>query len=268
MRKFWTTIGFAALSISILVGGLFLYRNGIEEPNIASVSQRGTEMLRIAQLAAKESEDIVNEIRPLLAVIAQFPSVREKDAATCSRLLADLLAQHRYLDNISALDIEGNVYCSAVPLSGPVNYGDASGFQKAISTRAFAVDEYRISRITKNAILGFAQPLLDASGQPSGVVGASVNLKWLQFFAAKTNLPDGAIFTVVDRNGIILARYPDAEDFTGIEADETPLIKGVFAKGEGSLQVQGLDGKERVYGFTALKGVPEGSAFVLVGVPL
>ena len=99
-----------------------------------------------------------------------------------------------------------------------------------------------------------------------GVVSASVVLDYLNTLVARTQLPTGAMLTIIDRDGTILARYPQ-EQWVGKRMPEVEIIKIVLAKGEGVAEAVGIDGVHCLFAFTPL-GVGSHDLLVYAGVPL
>ena len=74
------------------------------------------------------------------------------------------------------------------------------------------------------------------------------------------------MLTVIDRDGTILARYPQ-EHWVGKRLPEAEIIKIVLARGEGVAEAVGIDGVRCLFAFTPL-GVGSHDLLVYAGVPL
>lgn len=138
------------------------------------------EALRLARLVSVEHKHLVDGSRELLLALSRFPPVRQADAAGCTALFADLLKRYPRYANLGASDAEGKVFCSALPLRGPVSIADRAFFRRALEARDFAVGEYQIGRITGKASLNFGSPVLESAGRVRGVVFAALDLTWLK----------------------------------------------------------------------------------------
>src|SRR4029453_15774373 len=101
------------------------------------------------------------------------------------------------------------------------------------------------------------------------VAFVSLDLTWVGQFFDRARLPLGSTLDVVDPAGRVLAHHPDGGTWTGKVATEAPLVRlFLAARGEGTAQVEGLDGIPRLYAFTALGGPPAGErVFMSVGIP-
>ena len=247
--------------------GLTLYA-GLEQRRMAGV-QVQQEALRLARLASSDHERLIGGAsRQLLIALAHLPAVRKHDAPACSALFAALLKQYRIYANLGAIEPDGDVFCSGLPLSRPTNLADRSYFRRAMETRDFAVGDFQIGRITGEATINFGYPVLGDTGQVQAVVFAAVEHNWLNWLAAEARLPQGSEMVVIDRNGIILARHPDPEKWVGRSASEMPIAKTVLARGEGVVEAPDMDGISRLYGFTPCASTPHGPGmYVWIGIP-
>jgi PAS domain S-box-containing protein len=223
----------------------------------------------VTREATNEQERLIDGAHQLLTALARLPEVQRHDHAACNVLFADLLKQYPVYTGFAIANLDGDVVCSAPLLGQPLNFADRPWFQQAVQTRELVVGEYAIGRISGKATLVLAHPVLDAAGQVQGVVTVGLDLAWLNQLAAQAQLPAGAVLNLIDHNGTILARYPDAEQWVGKTFPEAPLVQAMLAQpGEGIAKVTGVDGVPRLYAFTPLVG-SQGSrgAYLSVGVP-
>jgi signal transduction histidine kinase/ActR/RegA family two-component response regulator/HAMP domain-containing protein len=224
--------------------------------------------LQLAELVATDHQRLIEGARQLLTALARLPEVREPREGRCGALLADLRTQYGGYANLGVADTEGNIVCSALPLVRPVNISDRGWFQRALATRAFAMGEYQVGRLTGRATVNFGQPVLDGEGRVQAVVFAALDLGWLNTLAQRAAVPPGSTFTVLDRSGLILARYPDAERWIGKRAPDARLVTRILSQRKGVAEDRGLDGVQRLYGFTPLDEEREGGAvYVSIGIP-
>jgi len=247
--------------------GLILYST-LEQRRLAARDAHAG-ALRLARIAAESHKDLIETGHHLLVVLAALPEVRGDDPATCSALFADLLTRFPRHTNVVAARPNGEVFCSGLPLGGPVNFADRPYFRQTLETRDFAVSDYLIGRISGKPVVTLSYPSLDTSGAVRAVVSVAVGLDWLGQLAAESRLPPGSTMTVVDRAGTILARVPDAERWVGKTVPEAPIIRAILNRtDEGTTQTTGVDGIERLYAFSPLRG-PErvGNVYVSVGIP-
>ena len=229
------------------------------------------EALRLARLAAADQEQLVEGVRQLLLTLARLPEVHDGASAHCQALLADLLRQHRRYTNLGVIKANGDVVCSG----SPVSKGDLSieqslvaAARQTIETGEFIVGDYQAGRTTRGeAVVSFTYPIFNADGERQAAVFATLDLNWLNQFAAEIALPQDSTLTVIDRKGIVLARHPERGKWVGQVAPEAPLIQGLAENlDEDTAQVVGGDNVSRLYAFTVLRAAG-GAAYVSVGIP-
>lgn len=227
------------------------------------------EALRLARIAASDQEDTVKDTRQFLFALAQLPQVAGTDRAACSVFFARLLNQNPQYLLLGVIERDGELVCSAFPTSGPINLADRGFFQRALETRSFVVSDYQSDTISGKATLEFGYPVLDEEGQVQVVVFAALDLTWLNQLAAEAQLPAGSTFTVIDRNGTILVRYPDPETWVGRNMDEVPIVEAILTRqAEGTAEAQGVDGTPRLFAFTPVSVAPAGGdVYVSIGIP-
>ena len=169
--------------------GAILYTAETQRQRDAAAAQ--AEAMRTVQFVAGTQRELFAETQRLLQVLAQLPAVHEGSAASCSALLTHLHKQDpapRY-SSFFAVRPDGDVFCSSSPLTRRINAADQAYYRRVLATRAFAVGDYQIGRITGRAIIVLAQPVLDAAGAVRAVVGAGIDLAWLNRLAAEARLP-------------------------------------------------------------------------------
>ncbi len=247
--------------------GLFVFSASDNRQHESIAVQQNA--LYLARLTAGEQQQLILSTRQLLTALAHLREVQGQDHSVCSRLLGELLPQYPLYSNLGVADARGDVYCSGVPFTPPVNLADRPWFQRAVSARDFVVGEYQIGRITGKPSILFGYPLLDSKGAVLAVVYAGVDLDRLNQTALQNRLPSNAVMNLIDRNGTLLMRYPDPGDRVGKTMPESDVVQAVLAQGEGTGEMRGVDGVERLYAFSPVGGTDrEKTFFVAIGTPL
>ncbi len=245
---------------------LALYSN-FEERQLRH-AQVQEDALRLARLLSADHERLIDAARELLTALARLPAVREGNRAACAALFADLLAQYPSYANLGVIDPAGNVICSGLP--GVMPYaGDRAYFRGAVETRGFAIGDYQVGRISRKAAINFGYPVLDESGGVQAVVFSALDLGWLGQVAVRAELPRDSMLTVIDRNGTILARYPDPAPWLGRPMPESSVATAILARqAHGIAEAPGIDGIPRLFAFAPFgHALPAADAYVTIGVP-
>jgi diguanylate cyclase (GGDEF)-like protein len=247
--------------------GLIGY-TAIEQRQQAALGAK-KDAMNLVRLAAREQSQLIASTRQLLMSLARLPAVRDPRAAgLCNGTLADLREPYPYYTNFGVATPDGNIYCSALPLARAVNIADRSYFQRAMRSRDFGIGDYQVGRITGIPAINFGYAIRNEAGNIIAVVYAALNLSWLDQLAGGVELPAGSTVIVVDSRGTVLAHHPDSAQWTGKSLRDAPLIKTLLDRsGEGTAELDGFDGVNRLYAFAPLQEGPDGAAYVSVGIP-
>jgi diguanylate cyclase (GGDEF)-like protein len=225
-------------------------------------------VLRLTRLVSHSQEELIQDARHVLSVLARLPEVRRRDGPGCNALLAGLLKEYAGYTNFAAVGPGGDMFCSGVPFTAPVSVADRPWFRRVLETRGFVVSYVETGRISQRALLTFAYPALGADDQVSAVVVVGADIKWLNRIGMQASLPDEASLLMLDHSGTILVGYPEPETWVGKSAAGTAVGDAIRHRGgEGTVEGPGLDGVTRLYAFTPLSGIPDGGLYVAVGIP-
>jgi PAS domain S-box-containing protein len=273
------------LFVAIPALGLVLYQGRVQRRLVEASSL--AEARRLTDGACDAIDVAVRDSRMLLDVLARLPEARQGNNTACEVLFRDLLGGKSHDDdeggtgpataparrarsapysNIGLVDLQGQVVASAVPLPAPVNVGDRLYFRRALATRAFAIGEYQMGRITRKPSLNVARPVLGPDGRPRAVVFAAIDLDWLSAAAAEDSLSSGAVFAVIDHRGTILARRPDPGRWVGRDLHDSPVIRAVLSRREGVFEATGSDGVPRIWSFRPVEGTRDTAAYAMLGM--
>ena len=252
--------------------GLMLYIASQDRASAAAAAQ--ADALRVVRQAARDQAALVAQARQILVDISLLPSLRGEGAPLCSAVFGDLRAQYlqafpRYA-NLGMIDAEGRIFCSIVPVSGPVEVGGQAAFQQTLRRLEFTIGDAYVDPAVGAAFINFFYPVLSFDGRVRLVLFAALDLEWLNQLAAEAALPEGSTLAVIDADGVILARYPDPDQWVGrtFPVAEVPVTPAREA-GEGTAEVAGVDGVRRLFAYTVLN--PEAGAAdnltLSVGIP-
>ena len=128
--------------------GLTLYTN-LEERQLRK-AQVQEQAMRLSRLVSADHERLIEDARQLLVTLATLPAVRDRNRTACNTLFADLLAQHSSYANLGVVDANGSIFCSALPMTGPVYAGDRVFFRRALETRDFAIGDRKSTRLNSS----------------------------------------------------------------------------------------------------------------------
>ena len=133
-------------SLIPLVGLVFYMNLGQREEAIQSAK---TDVNNIVKEIVVSEQNITSRTEYLLITLSKLSEVQNHDVTKCDQLFAKLLKQYPLYKNLFVSDLQGNVFCSAVPLTKPINIADRSYFVHAISSRNLSLGDYQIGRLVK-----------------------------------------------------------------------------------------------------------------------
>ncbi len=246
--------------------GLILYTAA--EQRREAVVETQENLLRLVNLAATNQKQVLESTRQLLVTLARLPEVRSGNQQDCTRLLVDLHQQFPIYTSFGVSDPNGDLWCSSLPFTQAINLSDQRFFRLVRETNSFAIGDYQIGTLSRRATIVLGYPILDQAGQLQAVLSAGLDLEQINASTLTPPLQEGATLTVVDRNGTVLLRYPDAQQWLGKSSSAAEVYQIVLAQTEGTAESRGLDGAERIYAFTRLGDDPvNGSISIRIGVP-
>jgi two-component system cell cycle sensor histidine kinase/response regulator CckA len=254
------------LVTALPVVGIVVY-NAFDERNEAFAEVR-REALQLTQLAAAQQGQTIEGSHQLLVtfgtLIGAATNLDEIDSQQCSALMAGLLANMTFYSDFGIVRPNGDVACNAVPLNA-VNLSARPFFQEAVQSRAFTVSGSDTG-VDGSPTIFLARPAVNPSGDVSAVIYLALDMESLNNGIAQVDLPEGAVITIFDEAGTIIARHPDPSGLVGQSAPNAPIINTVLAENEGLVEAEGVDGKTRLYSFAEIQVEGATGLFVSVGL--
>ncbi|MGO9621083.1 MAG: PAS domain-containing protein [Desulfobaccales bacterium] len=241
--------------------GLTLYM-GLEEHRIQSADLE-VNTLRLTRLAAGQLSQAIEGARQLLTGLSQLREIREGDYAASRELFVNLLKQYPFYVNFGMIDDEGNIFCSSQQPEVSVNLEGQAYIQRALRTGDFVISGYQVETSSGKPVINFVYPV---KGLVSAVY-AALDLSSIKNIDIAAQLPAGAVFLVLDYNGVVLARYPDPEKWIGqLMPAELVVLAGMGEGRDSLVAIHGGELTERLYGITTIRGAPETNIYVSIGM--
>lgn len=218
----------------------------------------------MVQFVAAADRQLLGETRLLLTALSKSLTVVKEDSGHCRSLFADILKEQPFFSNFGTADLDGKVFCDAAG-SARTNIAGRDYFQEAVRTRRFALGDYAPAGSSSGHSIDLGYPILSETGQPEGVVFASLDLKAL-VWVGEDPLPENMAVLIIDSKGTILARCPNADKWTGRSMPDAPLIKAMLNRKEGFLEEKDLDGVLRNFAFTSVAAGASGKLLIAAGI--
>ncbi|MDB5405217.1 MAG: hypothetical protein JWL84_129, partial [Rhodospirillales bacterium] len=205
--------------------------------------------LRLAKLSAAHQQQMVEGIRQVLIALSELPAIKAKDTRACNSYLSAIKQRYPAFLAFAVTDMNGAFFCDTSSSHKPVTVAGRSYFADALKSGGFTVGEFSVGRLTGRNIIQFAVPFYSGDARMGGVVSAALSLDWLADDIARGGVLPGGRLTITDRNGTILARYPENAGFVGTKI---PDGKYFNLNHLGTADTVDLDGVERIVGYSAL----------------
>jgi diguanylate cyclase (GGDEF)-like protein len=245
------------------VPALALMVYGALEQRYVAESHAREELRRYARLVASRVEQAVERAQQLLIASAGAVPALLRDRQACHEHFRDLMraGQGRY-QSLGMHLASGDLHCDARAWDDGVSVSDRPYFREAIESGWFSVGGYDAGGVAGRDGIDLGLPVRDADGKLIAVLFARLDLKMLGELAEVTPRPPGAVATLIDREGIVLAHSPPPGARIGSPLTEPRLRQAALVAYGGVLETTDSGGAPRVYAF-------EGAAEYLDGtVPL
>jgi len=261
----------ALLIILVVLPGLvILLYTGLEQRQ-QSIEDAKQDVLLLTHAMAEEQEDITTTARQTLSTLALLPAIQHLDLQASTEIFEATLAQNPNYNNITLLDLKGEVLATGRPFSR-TNLADRRHVQEALRHKAFAVGEYIITR-TGGAVpaFAFAYPVLDKEGNPKAVLTVAIKLADHSSLHEFSKLPEKSFVAVTDHQGIRLFYHPG-------QLGTNPIGKPIQTKNwemanqtrkPGIFIGAGSDGLRRIIAFEPVRLTSEDTPYLYVwaGIP-
>lgn len=224
--------------------------------------------LVFARLFSARIDDHVSQIGQLLNTVGHTVSFDPAAAAANDKFLRSLKQSlPRYINDLALWSPAGKNIgsLSEVADRNALSVGNWHFFRETLKKREWTVEGPFLSSDRREFSIIFTQAAFDAGGNVTGVVSASMRLsEFRNVLGRGTTLPDGTVTTLLNAQGIVLARSLNPEIWLGETLIGTTAIRQALKQREGSLALQAEDGVQRLAGFATATFVPW---MVYIGTP-
>jgi signal transduction histidine kinase len=204
----------------------------------------------------------IRELEDILKLLSQTHFIKTWDMEMCMEVVTDMLTQFPNWANIAVMDENATTQCSSVPDRLGVNYADREFVQQAFATGQATNSGFVVGRVTGEPTFAVALPIYKADGTLRGLITIGVIPDLQSEYIAEQVMSDDHRMTILDQNNIVIFRYPTTEHGIGTQYNET-LLRQIEGKTEGTFEAIGLEGDQRLYGFTRFEPA---DAIVLVSI--
>lgn len=203
--------------------------------------------------------------QPIAGLLSETTTLESISESMCVEFLSGYLGSESVYASVQVVLPDGTVWCATQPLTTTISFAESSLFREAREATGPIVGPFQIDPLTQRRVLPVAQPLTGAENERIGVLYFMIDVNALNLAPAVEPLPEGSFATIVDREGVIIARFPDRPDLVGTNISESDSFAEIREQQQGALDTLSADGTEALIGYSPI--APGGGAFVLVGTP-
>ncbi len=246
-RSLWTLVLVVTLPLATMLAV------GLRLEHLEEVERAHATAGAVAQIAALQTEHLLDEAMAALTIISERPLVQSIDPRHCDPFLTDFIEVHPQFTNIGVTTQGGDVVCSAMSSrrNGPTSVRSLPWWLPVTSASAPVVSEPFVGPWSNRWVSAVAYPLRDAAGAFRGALWVSIDLARFQSSLEEVGTPTGFTVTIATNNGIITARSMEAENWIGRSLTERGAQLPVGMSG-GPLEGSDADGVERLRALTTV----------------
>jgi len=193
----------AIITLALLPVVLVSIFQGVARAKLDIANVR-TQLLQSARTVAAGDQNLLAAAEQVLRAVGSLSEVRGMNG-NCDGVLADTLIGVRYFSNLSRIDADGRVACSAMALAHGLSVKEYAVFKEAQKTEGMVVSNELINRITGQPVIGGMLALRKPDGSFDGTIAISLDVHWIEYMMRAANLPKGAVVAVYDRSGNVIA---------------------------------------------------------------
>jgi two-component sensor histidine kinase len=221
----------------------------------------------LAEQIAARQDRFVESAQVLLTAISRLDIMHGANAAQCSHELQQISDQLPAIAGIDLVNPDGHSFCASNEKAASVNLADSRYFQAALRSRAMQTSDYIVGGATGSGSFVFAYPVLGNDKKVQSVIILAFQTSVLAQDLNDPALPSGTFAALVDRNGLLVARWPDPEKWIGRDLSAAGWVKTALKTRHGITRTA-LEGTKGDYALAYAPMEAPTSLTVLVGQPL
>lgn len=233
---------FYRLLLMICVPGLLVILVQLLEERTEILQQSEFKALLLAQQIASVQQRDIRETKALLVKLANHPELNAPVSNVCPNILNYALELTPRIANIGIVSPEGNVLCTILSGSKPINISDRAYFQEVNKTKKFTVGQFQHDRSINKATVNFAIPVLINNHKIRHTIVTAQSLNKWSHALAKLPLPVGSEVMISDKHHNIIAHYPFKSEQLG-----KPLKQFWPSSSNKAQVIEDQNGNNRIY---------------------
>ena len=262
-RRLWLVLLLTIAPLAVLL----VHDYGVErEKAVAELEERARIMVRSVRI---EEAAARRQVLQLLSTMARANDLQDLDSESCNGLARRLARSVSNITAIGAAMPDGEVFCSSLPLSAPINVQDRAWFQEIKDARDLTSGQFLIGKLSGKPVITFGYPLRDEAGTLRAAVFAATDTTWFDRLTASYLLPPGWSSVLFSARGETVSRYPDPEHWRGVSLppESRARLGAALKAGARRVLMVDIDGVERIFLLEPVS-LASGALYVSVGAPI
>ena len=213
-----------------------------------------------ARVIAARVDEHIGKVDTLLASLGKTLSAKPEDASHATAVLTSVRDQlPAWYNSLRVSTLDGVAIANLN--GGRASIADRRYFKSALARPGLAIGEPIAQAGSGEWTLGLARQIVADSGRAEGVVSVNARLSGLQDMLDTQGLPAGAVITLLDDRGVVLAHTREFATWVGRRLDD--LVNAGQSREAASIR-ESADGAEWLASHAALAAAPW---YVHVSVP-
>jgi diguanylate cyclase (GGDEF)-like protein len=226
----------------------------LEASRSERIEAASAEVMDLARRGAEAQNEMVTTVRALIQAAARayvMASSPRMMADECSAFLGDFVKDIPWISSLSVISENGRIGCSTEVKAIGLDVGDREYFRRALNSGDFVMSDYLVGRATARPIVMAGNATITKDSEKVVLI-AAVNLEWMGSLASLVARRPGIVVSLIDGNGVVLARYPHPEIAVGQDQSNHALVAAMLARSEGYITTAGFDATRRIFAYVSL----------------
>lgn len=248
-----------AIGVALIVGSFVATAAVLWQLRGTTVSRAEADLRRFASVLAEQTASMLRAVDLALSTLEEHPRAEADDHQKLHNELRPVMASIAQLQNMFMADAAGKVVVSARSHPPPrVAVGDREYFKAHQSGLAGPLFSPTLrNRVDGRWSIVISRRLMQRDGTFDGVIAADIDPGYLARFYAAMDLGYGAAVSFADRDGTLLARYPWVDAVGQRMPGSEMFAARVAAASTGTFRAQSpFDGATRLHGYAAVDSYP------------
>jgi len=250
--------------LPVLIMALFIAKDRYQEAKANALSASR----QLALQYSREGMALFDRVLLQMSDLAASPEVKTQNSAACTEIFRIHSRVHPAYGAIVLSRPDGSLVASSMRQPDTKSLATQRWFHDAVRNKTLTLGAYQDAKNGEPARLPLALPVLAPDGSVLSVLSISLDLRVLADLLDDLSLREGVAVSVIDRFGVILARFPAAPNAVGESAPAAEtFLPGYAPDGLNTWEAKGVDGMSRLYYLASLLKQDRMGLFLRIGMP-